>query len=47
MRILITGASHGLGYKLAQHFLDSEHQVWGISRSKPDFEKYTHWNHLS
>jgi 3-oxoacyl-[acyl-carrier protein] reductase len=33
--ILITGTSHGLGYALAQHYLDEGHSVYGCSRRNP------------
>lgn len=36
MNILITGASSGLGYALAQQFIGQGHQVYSLSRTKPD-----------
>jgi NAD(P)-dependent dehydrogenase (short-subunit alcohol dehydrogenase family) len=44
MNILITGTSKGIGYALAEHFIDTGDFVWGVSRSfnqklagKPNF----------
>ncbi|WP_051387085.1 SDR family oxidoreductase [Bradyrhizobium sp. ARR65] len=36
MRILITGVSRGIGRKLAQHAIDSGHEVLGCSRTVPE-----------
>ncbi len=36
MNILLTGASRGLGLKIAEHLLSSGHTVYGVSRSKSD-----------
>jgi len=36
MNVLITGASSGLGYALAQQFIGQGHQVYSLSRTKPD-----------
>ena len=36
MKILITGVSSGLGYALAKFALDAGHEVWGLSRRKPE-----------
>jgi benzil reductase ((S)-benzoin forming) len=36
MNVLITGCSSGLGFGLANHYLDQGHRVFGISRSAND-----------
>lgn len=38
MKIIITGASEGLGYQTAKLALEKGYQVVGISRKKPDLE---------
>lgn len=38
MNILITGVSSGLGYALAKQFINEGHQVYGLSRTKPDLD---------
>lgn len=38
MKVIITGASDGLGYELAKLFLTDGHEVVNISRSKPDIK---------
>ena len=44
MRILITGASRGLGLYLASHFAEQGHTVVGCARSASEFthERYRH-----
>lgn len=44
MRILITGASRGLGLALARHLIDQHHHVVGCSRSASDLasDRYEH-----
>lgn len=43
-RLLITGASRGLGLALAQHYLAGGHTVCGVARGEPGVvhERYTH-----
>lgn len=33
MKIILTGASSGIGHRLAHHLLSNEHSVWGMARS--------------
>lgn len=48
MNILITGTSSGLGFGLAKHYLNNNHQVFGISRKhNPELSKYSNFNFLS
>ncbi len=44
-RILITGTSRGIGYCIAEHFLELGDQVMGCSRSEPTLRhpKYRHY----
>jgi len=47
MKILITGTSSGLGYGLAMHYLEDDHQVYGISRKTNDnLSKYSKFSFL-
>jgi len=48
MNILITGTSSGLGYGLAKHYLNNNHQVFGISRSQnTELNSYKNFKFLS
>ena len=45
MKILITGTSQGIGKAIAQLFLDSGHEVFGIDRNESGLtdDRYTHF----
>jgi benzil reductase ((S)-benzoin forming) len=48
MQILITGTSRGLGSELAAYYLDSGHEVYGISRnSNRELEKHSRFRFIS
>lgn len=48
MNVLITGTSAGLGFGLAMHYLEDDHQVYGISRKRNDkLDKYSKFSFLS
>jgi len=48
MNIFITGTSSGLGFGLAQHYLNEGHRVYGISRrSNDDLNRFENFSFLS
>lgn len=48
MNILITGTSSGLGFGLAKHYLNNNHQVFGISRNhNPELNSRKNFKFLS
>ncbi|MBR6644494.1 MAG: SDR family oxidoreductase [Clostridia bacterium] len=44
MRVLITGTSQGIGYAIAEYFLNKGHEVIGIDRLKKGIE-HKHYRH--
>ncbi len=44
MRILITGTSQGIGYAIAEYFLNKGHEVIGIDRQEKSIE-HKHYRH--
>ncbi len=44
MRVLITGTSQGIGYAIAEYFLNKGHEVIGIDRLKKSIE-HKHYRH--
>ena len=44
MRVLITGTSQGIGYAIAEYFLNKCHEVIGIDRQEKSIE-HKHYRH--
>ena len=42
--IIITGTSRGIGFELAQHFANNNHNVLAISRNCKPLQKINHKN---
>lgn len=47
MKVLITGTSSGIGYSLAEYYLDKGYEVYGVSRRVPKGLNGRGYNHCS
>ena len=47
MNVFITGTSSGLGFALAKHYLETGHNVYGISRKmNEELNRYSNFHFL-
>ncbi len=46
MNCFVSGSSSGIGYELSKLLLDEGQQVWGLSRSVPDFDGISGYEHM-